>query len=72
MKIRYEIERTSRFKKDYRLIQKRGYDVKLLQDVITILANGIANGIANDGRKGLPEQAHSSALMNLYSSTISV
>ena len=37
---KYQIERTARFKKDYKMIKKRGYDVKLLQDVISILAKG--------------------------------
>jgi mRNA interferase YafQ len=37
---KYRIERTSRFKKDYKLAKKRGYDMKLLQEVVSILANG--------------------------------
>jgi len=40
MMTKYKIERTSRFKKDYKAIKKRGYDTKLLQDVVTILARG--------------------------------
>ena len=40
--MKYKIERTSRFKKDYKLIQKRGYDIKLLETVVTILAKGDA------------------------------
>ena len=40
MMIKYRIERTSRFKKDYKLIQKRGYDIRLLQELVTILAKG--------------------------------
>ncbi len=36
LKIRY----TSRFKKDYKTIVKRGYDVKLLEEVINILVQG--------------------------------
>jgi len=40
MMSKYQIERTVRFKKDYKLIKKRGYDVKLLQDVVSILAKG--------------------------------
>ena len=40
MIIKYRIERTSRFKKDYKLIQKRGYDIRLLQEVVAILAKG--------------------------------
>jgi mRNA interferase YafQ len=37
---KYKIERTSRFKKDYKLIKKRGYDLTLLAEVIRILAKG--------------------------------
>ena len=40
MTIRYTIERTSRFKKDFKVIKKRGYDIELLKEVITILAKG--------------------------------
>jgi len=40
MMTKYRIERTSRFKKDYKLIQKRGYDIRLLQEVVVILAKG--------------------------------
>ena len=40
--MKYRIERTSRFKKDYKLIQKRGYDIKLLETVETILSKGDA------------------------------
>jgi mRNA interferase YafQ len=36
----YEIERTGRFKHDYKLIKKRGYDISLLRDVIYTLAEG--------------------------------
>jgi len=38
--IKYRIEMASRFKKDYKLIQKRGYDIKLLENIISILAKG--------------------------------
>ncbi len=38
--MKYEIIRTSKFKKDYKLSQKRGKDIKLLISVIEILANG--------------------------------
>ena len=37
---KYKIERTSRFKKDYKIIKKRGYDVQLLQEVVSTLAKG--------------------------------
>jgi len=40
MMTKYKIERTSRFKKDYKLIKKRGYDIGLLEDVVKILAKG--------------------------------
>ena len=37
---KYKIERTSRFKRDYKLIKKRGYDIILLQEVVGIIAKG--------------------------------
>ena len=37
---KYRIERASRFKKDYKTIKKRGYDIRLLQEVISMLAKG--------------------------------
>jgi len=40
MMIKYKIERTTRFKKDYRLIKKRGYDMNLLEEVVRSLAQG--------------------------------
>ena len=40
MTIKYEIKRSSRFKKDYKRIKKRGYDLSLLDDVIKLLAKG--------------------------------
>lgn len=38
--MKYQIEMSTRFKKDYKLILKRGYDESLLKDVITVLSNG--------------------------------
>ena len=38
--IKYEIQRTTQFKKDYKLAVKRGCDVSLLIEVIKILASG--------------------------------
>lgn len=38
--MKYEIERTSQFKKDYKLAVKRGCNVAELQKVVTLLANG--------------------------------
>ena len=37
---KYEVKQTARFKKDYRLAQKRGCDMTLLRDIIVRLANG--------------------------------
>ena len=36
----FDIERSTQFKKDYKNIKKRNYDMKLLHDVIRILTNG--------------------------------
>ena len=36
----YQIEYTSRFKKEYKLAKKRGRDINLLRAVIEILAKG--------------------------------
>ena len=38
--MKYEIERTSQFKKDYKLAVKRGCNIDELKKVVTILANG--------------------------------
>lgn len=38
--MKYEIQRTTQFKKDFKLSVKRGYDTFLLQTVIKILADG--------------------------------
>lgn len=38
--MKYEIERTPQFKKDYKLAEKQGLDLNKLKDVITLLANG--------------------------------
>ena len=35
-----KIERTSKFKKDFKVIQKRGYNLNILYDVVDILASG--------------------------------
>jgi mRNA interferase YafQ len=34
----YDIERTNQFKRDYKLIKKRGYDLSLLKEAIALLA----------------------------------
>ncbi len=36
----YTIERTSRFKREYKVIKKRGYDISLLKAIIEKLAKG--------------------------------
>lgn len=38
----YEIISTGRFRKDLKILLKRGYDMKLLDDVVTKLAKGEA------------------------------
>mgnify|MGYP002621570001 CR=1 FL=1 len=38
--MKYKIQRTSQFKRDYKLAKKRGCDMQLLKDAIAILANG--------------------------------
>ena len=38
--MKYTIERTTRFKREYKLIKKRGYDISLLKVVVEKLANG--------------------------------
>lgn len=38
--MKYTIEASTKFKKDYKLIKKRGYDTKLLKEVIDLLADG--------------------------------
>ena len=39
---RYEIKPTGQFKKDLRMAKKRGYDLKKLETVIDLLADGEA------------------------------
>ena len=39
--MKYEILSTGRFKKDLKAIIKRGYNVQLLQEVVSMLAAGI-------------------------------
>ena len=38
--MKYEIQRTTQFKKDYKLALKRGQDMSKLRAVVEILANG--------------------------------
>ena len=54
--MKYQIEMSTRFKKDYKLAQKRGYDISLLKEVISILASG----------EQLPEKYSDHPLMGGY------
>ena len=38
--MKYTIERTSRFKKDFKLAEKRGLNIAELEHVVTLLADG--------------------------------
>lgn len=38
--MKYTIEISSKFKKDYKLAKKRGYNMALLQEVVDLLASG--------------------------------
>ena len=38
--MKYEIERTLQFKKDYKLAEKQGLDLNKLKEIITLLADG--------------------------------
>ena len=38
--MKYEIKPTNKFQKDLKRIQKRGYDLKLISEIIKKLANG--------------------------------
>ena len=55
--IKYEIQRTSQFKKDYKLAVKRGCDINKLQNVVMILASG----------ETLPEEYRDHPLRRNYS-----
>ncbi|MBQ9359858.1 MAG: type II toxin-antitoxin system YafQ family toxin [Lachnospiraceae bacterium] len=39
-KYKYKVKWTSRFKKDYKLAMKRGYDISLIDAVILMIAKG--------------------------------
>ncbi len=55
--IKYEIQRTSQFKKDYKMAVKRGCDINKLQKVVMILASG----------ETLPEEYRDHPLRGNYS-----
>lgn len=38
--MKYEILATARFKRDLKIIMKRGYNIRLLQDVVSLLVAG--------------------------------
>jgi mRNA interferase YafQ len=38
--MKYTVKTTTRFVKDYKLTEKRGWDISLLDNVIKLLANG--------------------------------
>ena len=38
--MKYTIEMSTKFKKDYKLAKNRGYDMALLKEVIDLLADG--------------------------------
>lgn len=52
---KYKIKWTARFKKDYKLATKRGYDISLIDGVIRLLAKG-------DQQKKLIEEFNDHAL----------
>ncbi len=55
--MKYEIKRTSQFKKDYKAMRKRGMKLSDLHDIIEQLANGMK----------LPPKNHDHALTGNYS-----
>lgn len=54
--MKYNIQRTSKFKKTYKLISKRKQDLNLLKEVVSILAHG----------EKLPEKYKDHALIGNY------
>lgn len=54
--LKYSVVFTPNFKRDYKLVQKRGYEMELLKEVIAKLANG----------EELPERNHDHALTGNY------
>lgn len=39
--MKYTVKFTSKFKRDYKLAIKRGYPIKLLEDTVALLADGL-------------------------------
>lgn len=54
--MKYEIKFTTRFKKDYKIVQKRNLDINLLHELISLLASG----------NPLPERYKDHALIGNY------
>lgn len=54
--MKYQIQMSTKFKKDYKLMIKRGFKKSLLQEVITLLAEG----------EVLPEKYHDHSLSGNY------
>ena len=57
--MKYQIEMSTRFKKDYKLLKKRGYNMELLKKVVDILARG----------ESLPEKYQDHPLSGNYKGT---
>ncbi len=53
---KYSVIFTPNFKRDYKLVQKRGYKIELLQEIVALLANG----------EPLPEKNRDHALTGNY------
>ncbi|MBR6373468.1 MAG: type II toxin-antitoxin system YafQ family toxin [Victivallales bacterium] len=54
--MKYEVKFTSQFKKDYKLAQKRGRDITVLEKIIEMLADG----------QNLPEEYNDHQLIGNY------
>lgn len=52
-----KINFTNQFKKDYKKVKKRGYDIKLLEEIINILIN----------KKNIPKKYKDHQLSGIYS-----
>lgn len=59
---KYKVKWTGAFKKDYKLIQKRGYDTELLKEVVHLIAKGNKLTLQHRTR----HTRHSQCLLNIY------
>jgi len=57
LNLKYEVKLTNKFRKDYKLMGKRGFNITLLDDVIILLASG----------KSLPDTYHDHELKGDFS-----